>query len=267
MKNLIITGIPRSGTTLTTAIVDSYENTVGISEPVWQAKWSREMTDRKAYVQCLVKDFSDIRDKVVNGGSIQDRRSPAGLVNTNYYRDVDNAGPGDPRDLESISWEGMNSDFILAMKHNAHYTCVLPDLLEQTNFAVLAVIRHPVPTILSWRALNIPISRGTMPAAEQFWPEVAEIRQRTDDLLRIQVELYGLFCMRYQLLREKIQLIRYEQLIRNPALLSEYLGRNYVGGIEIKPRNWRSEHSQLEIQEVEEYIKQYCPIAFEYYPD
>ena len=38
-RDLIISGIPRGGTTLTTALIDSLPNAVCLNEPQWHSDW------------------------------------------------------------------------------------------------------------------------------------------------------------------------------------------------------------------------------------
>lgn len=49
IRNLIVTGIPRSGTTFTAAFVDGLDDAVCLSEPDWQDARPREMNDRGEY--------------------------------------------------------------------------------------------------------------------------------------------------------------------------------------------------------------------------
>lgn len=264
---LLITGIPRAGTTLTTAIVDRHRDAVAISEPGWQGPWSREIPDRGAYVERLVEDFERVRLDILAGGSVPDRRDQHGRLYTNYYRDLAGPHPGRARETRDYSRPGLSPQFLLAMKHNAHYSCVLPDIVRETDFKVLAVVRHPVPTLLSWRSLDLPVSRGHMPAAEPFWPEIAALRCQSDDLLRIQAGIYELFCRRYQAMQEQIHIVKYENLVADPGILEPILGREYLGGVRIDPKPWRQRFERREIEKVSEYVRQYCPGAAAFYQE
>ena len=55
--NLIMTGVPRAGTTLATAIVDGHADCVALNEPKWQGLWSREMDDPAGYAERIFADF------------------------------------------------------------------------------------------------------------------------------------------------------------------------------------------------------------------
>ena len=60
-RDLIVTGIPRAGTTLLAACVDSLEDAVCLSEPEWQALWSQETKERLEYIARLSEDFDRVR--------------------------------------------------------------------------------------------------------------------------------------------------------------------------------------------------------------
>jgi hypothetical protein len=49
------------------------------------------------------------------------------------------------------------------VKHNEPLTAVLPELCELEGVQVAAIIRHPIPTILSWQSRDIPLSKGNLP--------------------------------------------------------------------------------------------------------
>ena len=266
-ENLIVTGIPRSGTTLVTALIDALEDAVGISEPVWQSRWSRDSSSAERYCDRLRDDFRRVRRTLAGGGVVLDRRREDGSALTSYYRRLPGDAVEPDRRPVPFSRPGLSRGFLLAMKHNAHYSCVLPALVRTGAFSVLAVVRHPVPTLLSWRSLSLPISRGRLPAAERFWPEISRARERSRDLLRVQVEIYDLFCGRYLSLRPRLDLLRYEDLLERPDGVESLLARRRIRSVAISPRDWADGHEEAEVDRVRDYVRRFCPNAAALYPD
>ena len=162
---------------------------------------------------------------------------------------------------------GLSPNFLLAMKHNAHYSCILPLLVGRRGYSVLAIVRHPVPTILAWRAVDLFISRGELPAAEPFWPEVRNARERDNDLFRAQCEILDLFFERYVSLGNAITIAQYEEIAVPKSWLSDWLARRYERPVPISMRNWRAEHSAEEIEMVQRYVRNNCRAAIELYED
>ncbi len=266
VRNVVVTGIPRSGTTLTAALIDSLDDAVCLSEPAWQDSWPREMAGRHTYAKRVCDDFERVRGILQSGGAVPDRRRRDGSAVCNYFPRDSAEGDSGAYAISPFSRSGLSGNFLLGMKHNAHYACILCELVEQPAFAVVAVIRHPVPTILSWRSLDLPVSQGRMPAGERFWPELAAVPESTDDILLRQVLIYRLFCERFLLLRPRIKLLRYEDIVADPSILGNSFGRGYVRKIEIERRE-PTFTDDTQTQQIRAYLRRYCQIAWELYPD
>lgn len=265
MSDLLVTGIPRSGTTLVTAIIDGLEDSLALSEPDAHTQFIGPSTSSAEYVEFIRDDLSEVRRAVLKGEPIVDRRSKTGAVTTNYFKRV-NGKIVNSSQTFNISRANLSPNFLLASKHNAHYTAVLPEILSLINIPVLAVIRHPVPTILSWRSLQLPISRGRLPAAEKYWDDLASWTRSDNDTLTIQVGIYELFCKRYLQYLDQIRLLRYEQLAENNNLLSEILGRPIKTPVEIKPNNRNHNYDLREIDVIQNSIAMNAPCAYKLYP-
>src|SRR5437763_970683 len=116
--NLVITGIPRAGTTMTAALVDSLENAVCFSEPHWHVDWNLEAPDRAAYARGLIDSFRDIRRRLMLGEAMLDRRNPDGSAVTSYFRRKEDGSQENAYQVLPVCRPSLPSDFLLAMKHN-----------------------------------------------------------------------------------------------------------------------------------------------------
>jgi hypothetical protein len=264
-RDLIVTGIPRSGTTLTAALIDGLDDAVCLSEPAWQDAWPREMPTADEYVQRLVDDFARVRSDLLAGGKVVDRRRDDGAPVSDYFRPPD-PDHGRPYAFVEFSRPGLSENFLLGMKQNAHYSCVLPQLAAQPAFAVIAIVRHPLDVIRSWQRVDIPIREGRLPAAERFWPEIAEIARTTDDILLRQVLVYERFCERFIELRGTITLMRYEDIVRDPLIVARTFGKEFArkAPMEIQPRPRPPSDDDRSILR---YLKTHGPAARALYPD
>jgi hypothetical protein len=265
-SNLIVTGIPRAGTTLTAALIDGMEDAVCLNEPKWQSTWSREETDRAAYVKRIVEDFARVRSILLAGGSVEIRASSDGVAVTNFFDQSAGGRKRKPLTFAPMSRAGLSPGFLLAMKHNAHYSCVLEELAATPGFCVLAIVRNPVATLLSWRSLDVPISKGRLPIAEPFWPEVAAAGRSTPDILLAQVRILELLFQRYTALSEKIAIIRLEDMIAKPDLLNTALGRKQRRPVTIEASRLSSSTPLKELKLLQDYVTAHCPTARHYYP-
>ena len=265
--NLIVTGIPRAGTTLTAAMIDGMEDAVCLNEPEWQGTWSREVTGRAAYVQRIIDDFVRVRSTLLAGGSVEIRASADGAAVTNFFDQSPGKRKRKPLTFAPMSRAGLSPDFLLAMKHNAHYSCVLEDLAATPGFSVIAIVRDPLATLLSWRSLDIPISRGRLPIAEPFWPEVAAAALSTQDVLLAQVRILELFFRRYSALADRIAVIRLEDMIAKPDLAQyQAWAANSASSVTIEPSPLTSTAPATELKLLQDYVTAHCPSARAYYP-
>ena len=231
-RNLVLTGIPRSGTTLLTALVDTLENSVALSEPGWQFDWlaGRKRVDPQWFAGALAEDFTHTRERLLQGLPVSDRRDADGAALTNYHRGA--------YVTHALRRDGLTADFTLGMKHVGPYMGALPQIVAHGAFSVIAMVRHPVETIASWKDVPIPAGMGKMPGAAAQWPELAALSRATMPLLEKQVRLYDMLCERLLELQGRITLFTYEQLVADPRIISRLLQKPQLSSaprIEIRP--------------------------------
>ena len=87
------------------------------------------------------------------------------------------------------------------------------------RFRVIAIIRDPVALMMSWRSLDLPISRGRLPAGERFWLALAELTRADLDLTEKQLRICDLLLSRFEQLADRIAVVPYEEFVTNPARL------------------------------------------------
>jgi hypothetical protein len=72
---------------------------------------------------------------------------------------------------------------------------------------------------MSWQSLDLPISRGRLPAGERFWPELAALWQAELDLIDKQARIADLLFSRFAQWSDRIAVIPYEIFVTDPARL------------------------------------------------
>jgi hypothetical protein len=94
-------------------------------------------------IQQVKKDFVKTRKKILSKNPIEDRRHKCGVPLTNYIKYNNN---GDTKKkINSFILDVENKSFLLGMKHNTHYTSILPHLINSNFCSVAALIKHPIP--------------------------------------------------------------------------------------------------------------------------
>lgn len=242
-NNIIVTGIPRSGTTLTCHLLNKLPNVVALHEPMRQADWLSstgqsfgELVDVffEHTRMSLLKDKTAISKQL--NGQIPDnpKDQDSLLVKTLNRFGVSRVGLGKLRlgNLglrQSIVKHGcvtfdkpLNNDFTLCVKHNGQFTSLLPILIK--HYTVCAVIRNPLAVLCSWNSIDFGPRDGHMYAAEKINPELAARLANYSDRYQRQLELLSWFYEQYTQSLTQDQVIRYEDLISsNGQVLSSFV--------------------------------------------
>lgn len=256
--NILLTGLPRSGTTLACKLLSDQEQTIGLNEPV-------------ALGQCnsideVIKATDDFvlhtRASLIEKGEAINKVGNKGIV-TNHF--ADKSTDGQRKKLVSrqvIKFDkGLKSDFRLIIKHNAGYTVALPKLIE--SYPMYAMIRHPLDVLLSWNSVPIPVSKGRLRKNFMSLLPENELFEHPDVHVR-QVALLDWYLDQYKKwIPERI--IRYEDMIQSQG---EVLSRmTYVGWSakeELKPRNRKNYDDHL-VEKLKSTLDQFGRMWKEFY--
>ncbi|RSL29028.1 hypothetical protein D7Z54_33405 [Salibacterium salarium] len=265
-RDLIVTGIPRGGTTLTAALVDSLSNSICLSEPDWQVYWLRKTTNPNEITNLLTQDYVNLRKKVINKMPIEDRRRPDGSTPTNYYSN-DKKGKrirGHGFSKQPTVFDMKNKDFLLGIKHCTLYSVILPHLIKTNKFSILAVTRHPVPTLLSWNSVN-KFCKNKVQLVESHWPDLKKIIHSRDHKFNKQARIYDLYCRQYLQHQKDIQLIKYEDLVKKPSILENITDRKLERTVEIKKSTTNVNYDYSKVNDIKESLYKHAPHALKLY--
>ncbi len=226
MNDLLLTGIPRSGTSLAAALLDRMDDTVCLSEPDEHLRLMEQSKDASDFVARLHRSMQQMNRRLRDGEAVPDRRQPDGSAVTNYFAEPDAQGQRSATYVNrAIEPRALSADMLLCVKHNALYAGVLPELVQARSLRIVAMVRDPVAVLHSWRSLALPISAGQLPAANRYWPEMRRLTSENIPLLAKQIRIYDLICQRFIDCGPGLSLLRYEDLIGDCAVLATAAGR------------------------------------------
>jgi hypothetical protein len=240
--DVIITGLPRSGSTVVAALVDSLPDAVCLNMPAWHTAQARQIANPIPYAKWLAGDFLWTRQQLLQQVPIKDFRAADGSPLLDSIRDPRQPHLSSGKETSvPFTRPGLSKDFILGMKHHVLYSAVLPQLVKFDHFKIIAVIRHPLDVIASWQRLDgRAIFEGKMPAAARFWPEAARISASKGDPLERMIQLYDAHLERYHSLGDQIHILKYEDVVDDPLIVSTLLSRDTLPTaanlIEFRPR-------------------------------
>lgn len=230
MPDLILTGVPRAGTSLAAAVIDHAPDSLCLSEPDRHVDLMWEAASAEDFVARLSQEFNTIRRTILAGGSVADRRRSDGGPITNYFTDPLPDGRREAAfTICNVTRLGLSAHFVLGVKHNALYSAVLPEIVASTRFRVVTMIRDPVALLISWRSLDLPISRGRLPVGERFWPELRSLCRADLELTVKQIRICELLFSRFLQSAGQVAILRYEELVTDPARLLRAAGFSKLG--------------------------------------
>ncbi len=269
-KNVLLTGVPRSGTTLVTATMHNVPNCVALGEPDQLKTLLEASVSPEDYARRVHAFMQTTRAQIVKGAAIPitvDKETAR--VASNYFRRIASGNTFQMEETYELREQVLpiqDENFTLCLKNNAQFTSCLESLSRLPEVTIVAVVRDPVACLLSWRSLNMPVSAGRLPAGERFAKPLRKIR-RLEDTLLAQVKILDWFCETFYLMRDRIRLIRYEQFIENPGMLRAIVP---VPDTHVFPQhqsmNRRPEYNFQEEEIIREYLRRHAQFVSYFYP-
>lgn len=188
-RNVLITAIPRSGSSFFVTLLNQVPNCVA----------ANEVTPTR-YVFHF---FRAMRKKIERGQVIPNKYTASGEFTTDTIDDTSH--------LEEREVEVENNDFVLAHKYTTPYLNRLEHLVGG-GWEVWALVRHPLYTLASWKRCppHFTIAQLNPPHRS-----LAHINFSSEDLDVRRVEVWNHYAGRIHALREKLHVVRYEDLTAN----------------------------------------------------
>lgn len=232
--NIVLTGIPRSGTTLCCSLLGQAHNTVALFEPmpVHELPLQPDMA-----ITSIRNFFSASRISLLNTGTARSQQVDGQVPDNPFGSTIDSNGMrvrtahlGDIRVEKPLT-----SEFTLVIKHNAAFTALLPELVSA--FACYAVVRNPLAVLASWNSVDLPVARGRLPAGERLDRQLFERLEGIADVLERQLVLLDWLFERFQRWLPQDRIIRYEQVVASAGSALEVATGVAVPALPMRSRN------------------------------
>lgn len=216
--DVIITGLPRAGSSVVGALVDFLPDTVCLNAPEWHNGFADKHNHVMPICKWLIGDFYWQRKQLLSQTPVADYR------NADASPLMDSASTlGTETKQVHFTRSGLTPDFTLAMRHTLLYTAILPQLVEFGHFKIIAVIRNPIDVILSWQKQAVsPLSMNNPVSIGWLWPEAHGIAKSTTDEVDRMTQVAELYYQRYFELQDKIDIVKYEDVAENPIIASHW---------------------------------------------
>lgn len=181
-KDVILTGLARSGTTLVCNLLNRLPCVIALNEPTFNRS---SLESRDTFSQEVDKLFEVSRQSLLKTRTAISRQIEGQIPDNpfeeqkykffhwflNWLADhkrvrFTKVGARKLRasQNEIIFDKDLSDDFLLCIKHNPPFTALLDNLNER--YPCYAIFRNPLATMASWNSVALPVSDGHAPAAE-----------------------------------------------------------------------------------------------------
>ncbi len=210
-NDVIITGVPRSGTTLTCYLLNKLPAVVALHEPMQPSNYYG--LDSNA-LQAEIQHFFTSQRELILRERHATSKSYSGTIPDNPAGNID-ARTGKREKLfdgtSIVIDRPLARDFKLAIKHPSMFTAILEKLTQ--NFSCFSIIRNPLSVLLSWNSVDMPIAEGHVPAAEAFDKKLSDKLINQENKYVRQLIILEWFYEKYKINLTDKQIIRYEDII------------------------------------------------------
>lgn len=193
--------------------------------------------DREAALD-MIEDFFDRSRRSLLVDRTAMSQQVGGIVPDNPIASRRNADGRREREAtrgEIVVDKPLGVDFTLVVKHNAAFTALLPDLAQR--FETWAVIRNPLAVLASWHSVNLPVSRGRLPAGERLDPGLAERLDELEDHVDRQLVILDWFFGRFHAQLAPDRVLAYEDVVASGGRMLAQACRLRVPQESLRERN------------------------------
>lgn len=212
MTIALVTGVPRSGTSLVCACLNTAPDCVALVEPMDVPFHG----DGPRAVEEIVRFAQDMRESIVANGTARSVMID-GAIPDNTFEDV-KADGGVRRARARVApvtiAKPLTDGFRLFIKHPALFTALAGPL--QARLPLYAVVRHPLASLASWQTVDTSLREGRWPVAEAFAPDLRETLDRAAAPLERQIALLQWILRVYRSL-PRGNVVAYEAVVQDPG--------------------------------------------------
>ena len=210
-NNIILAGVARSGSTLSCHLLNKLPDTVALHEPIHPHLVPLDLESHTiGYVQDF---FNEQRSSILNKG-IAKSKSKNGKVPDNPMGGVDEKTGKRIRVLDGSEIKvakSLDENFNLVIKQPGLFTGMLS--VFNQDFPCYATIRNPLAVLGSWNTVDMAVTDGHAPAAEQCDPSLKASLAAEPDRFNRQVLLLSWYYEQFFKYVKQNNIIYYEEVI------------------------------------------------------
>jgi hypothetical protein len=215
--NIVLTGVPRSGTTLTCHLLNKLPDSVALHEPMTYGRFDPD--DQEAILDGIEQFYRRMRRMIRKEGvafskemepQITDKAHDLTSEAERRSRAVGNRRQKRREQKVAID-KDLERNFYLVIKQPAMFTALLPSLVRR--YTCYATIRNPLAVLASWNTINRHTRDGHAPGAERYDKDLRRALDSIEDRTERQLCLLSWFFQRYRTTLPEDHVIRYEEVV------------------------------------------------------
>ena len=216
-RNVVLTGLPRGGTTLACHLLNKLPDTVALHEPISPGKFVG--LEDEAVLDGVELFFSRMRRMIRRRGVAFSRPikgritgQGANLSLEEELRRRESEKVRRKKSEKKVAIEkDLGRDFLLGIKSPGMFSAFLP-LLKQ-RFPCFAIVRNPLAVLASWESYDRSTRAGRQPAAEKYDEDLRRALDSIEDRAERQLYLLSWYFERFADELPETHVIRYEDLV------------------------------------------------------
>lgn len=219
MTTVLLTGLPRGGTTLACELLNRLPDARALDEPMRPAKLLREALgprgelDRATIVSAIEAFAAGQRRSLLERGVAVTKHTGGSVVGAKVSDTLNPDGLRRRLREHGEVFLGVPSSagFTLAIKHPVAFTALLDTLVPA--FPVVALVRNPLAVVASWETVPMPVRDGSPGLPPEAVGELGPRLAACSDRLDRQVELLAWFFDCYRATLPAARVVRYEDVV------------------------------------------------------
>ena len=211
-RNIVLTGLGRSGTTLTCHLLNKLPDTVALAEPIAPGKFEDLMPDIEAVCDGIGRFYRRMRRMARTRGVVISKHidgvvpdNPKAMVNGVRRRVVEKG--------EIPVGKQLRPGFFLAIKDVAMFTVLLPTLAKR--MPCYAIVRNPLAVMASVRSIQERKEHKNPSAIDRYAPELAARLKLIPDPVSRTLARHDYFFKLYAEYLPPENIVRYEDIVRS----------------------------------------------------
>ncbi len=223
-NDIVLAGLPRSGSTLTCHLINKLPDAVALNEPMGSRRF-KDLPDQDAHLDAISQFLLSMRGSLEKTGTALSKHVDGVVPDNPVARKASEDGLRKGKAvLGEVGFsKELPENFTLVIKHPSVFAALLPELA--TRFSTYATIRRPVAVLSSWNSVEMPLRDGRAPKGEKMDPDLQARLNSIPDRLDRQVQLLCWFFERFNALPGK-RIIRYEDIISSGGRCLDVLARS-----------------------------------------